>query len=164
MRFVETVTCKLLNNIVDFTGYIGISSELFGTLNENRPVFNHFLRDLLTHGSTQQIRAAQGIAGKRLRQLHYLLLVYNHTVGRLKDRFQTFVLILRHRIGNLFHSVLTVDEVVNHSGIQRTRSEQCNQSYHIFKHVRFEFGNQPAHTGRFKLEHTGGLTVQQHSE
>ena len=54
-------------------------------------LLRHLLGLFLTHGSTQQVRAAQRVAGKHLRDLHHLLLVQDDAVGFFKHRLQVGV-------------------------------------------------------------------------
>ncbi len=67
-------------------------------------------------------------------------------------------------IGDRFTAMLTVDEVIYHAGLQRTRAEQRHQCDHIFEAVGLKTLNQIFHAARFKLEYRGGFRALQHIE
>ena len=54
-------------------------------------VLQHLRHFLFTHGPTQQVRLAQGVARHILGNFHDLLLVDHDTVGLFQDRLQDFV-------------------------------------------------------------------------
>ena len=79
----------------------------------------HLLGLLLAHRAAQQVGAAERVAGQHLRDLHHLLLVQDHAVGRLQDRLQVGMQVVDRPAGR---AVLARDEVVDHAGLQRARA------------------------------------------
>lgn len=71
---------------------------------------------------------------------------------------------LNVRVREFFTTVLTVDKVIYHPGLQRTGTEQGHQRDHIFKAVRLQTLDQVFHTARFKLEDRRGFRALQHVE
>ena len=67
------------------------------------------------------------------------------------------MLIFRIGVGNHLTPVLTVDKVINHARLQRTRSEQRHQCDDIFKTVGLKTLDQVLHAARFELEYGSGL-------
>jgi hypothetical protein len=51
-------------------------------------LLGHLLGLLLAHRPPQQVGAAQRVAGQHLRDLHHLLLIEDHAVGRFEHRLQ----------------------------------------------------------------------------
>ena len=94
----------------------------------NRPVDKglslplHLLGLFLAHSPTQQISGSKTETGQLLCNLHYLLLIQDHSVGWLQDGFNTVVQI-DHRLAAVF----SIDEIINHSRLQRTRPKQRHQ-------------------------------------
>ena len=74
---VETVGSKLFH-LVENAGR-GIAFD--PPVDEDAAVFDHFFFDFLTHRLTQLVRAAQGIAGQFLGNLHNLFLIDHDAVG-----------------------------------------------------------------------------------
>ncbi len=109
--------------------------RFFRALFKAAALLGHFVRLLLTHRTAQHVRAAEGIAGQHLGDLHHLFLVQDDAVGRLQHRLQRLVLPLDVRVGDLFAPVLTVDEVIHHARLQRPRTEQGHQCDHVFEAV-----------------------------
>src|SRR5690606_16416756 len=66
--------------------------------------------------------------------------------------------------GELLATMLTIDKVINHARLQRTRSIQCYQRNNVFEHVWLELTDQPFHAFRFKLEYCGGLSLLEQVE
>ena len=162
MRFVETVTGELFHQIEDVARQVRVDAVVGTTFDEAAALLGHFLGLLLTHGTTQHVRLSQGVATHDLGDLHHLLLIQDDAVGGLEHRFQTSVLVIRVRVGQLGTAVLTVDEVVHHAGLQRARAEQRHQCDHVFQAVGLELLDQLLHATRFKLEDRGGLRLLQH--
>ncbi len=62
-----------------------------------------------------------------------------------------------HRVRDRFSAMFTVDKVIYHARLQRTRTEQGHQCDDVFKTVRLKSFDQLFHTTRFKLEYRSGL-------
>ena len=162
MGFVKSVPGEFLHQVKDLNRQFTINAVFSRAFFESASLLGHLFRLFLTHCTTQHVRAAEGIAGKHLGNLHHLFLIQNDAVGWLKHRLQAFVLPLNVRIGNLFAPVLTVDKVIYHPRLQRARTEQGHQCDHIFEAVRLQTLNQVFHAAGFKLEDRGGLRALQH--
>eukprot|EP00659_Diplonema_papillatum_P014932 gene14931-biopygen14991 len=155
--FVEAVTGELFHQVEDVTGQVGIDVVGGATFNEATALLGHFLGLFLTHGSTQHVRAAEGIAGHDLGNLHHLFLIQDDAVGRCQYRLETFVLVVGVRVSQLGTPVLTVDEVIHHARLQRARTEQGHQCDQVFQAVGLELFDQLFHAAGFKLEHGRGF-------
>ncbi len=94
VRFVETVAGELLHRIEDVVGELLFHALLLSrTFDKTLPLGDHLLDFLLTHGATQKVGFAEGVASDLLRHPHDLLLINRHAIGGLKDRFQVRMLI-----------------------------------------------------------------------
>ena len=164
MRFVKAITGEFLHQVKDFDRQLTVYTALPRPFFKGAALLSHLLRLFLTHRTTQHIRAAEGIAGKLLGNLHDLFLVQDDAISWLQYRFQAFVLPLHVRIRYLFATVLTVDKVIHHPRLQRPRTEQRHQRDHIFEAVGLQTLDQILHTARFKLENGGGFRTLQHIE
>ena len=162
--FVKSVPGEFLHQVKDLNRQFTINAVFSRAFFESASLLGHLFRLFLTHCTTQHVRAAEGIAGKHLGNLHHLFLIQDDAVGWLQYRLQAFVLPLNVRIGNLFASVLTVDKVIYHPRLQRARTEQGHQCDHIFEAVRLQTFNQIFHAAGFKLEDGGSLRALQHVE
>ena len=127
-------------------------------VDEDGALLRHLLGLLLAHGAAQQVGAAERVAGQHLRDLHDLLLVQDHAVGRLQDRLQVRVQVVDGAAGA---AVLAVDEVLHHARLQRARAEQRHQRDDVLEAVRLQPLDQVLHAARFELEHGGGLAALQ---
>ena len=145
VRFVKSITCEFLHKVEDFHRQFAVNAVILRALFKYRALLRHFFRFLFTHGTTQHVRAAKGIAGKHLGNLHYLFLVQDNAVGGLQNGFQAFMLPLNIRIGDRFTAMLTVDKVIHHARLQRPRTEQGHQCDHVFETVRLQAFDQVLH-------------------
>ena len=161
MGFVEAVTGEFLHQVEDVTGKVRIDIVARATFDETATLLGHFLGLFLTHGPTQHVRAAEGVAGHDLGDLHHLFLIQDDAVGRRQYRLEAFVLVIGVRVRQLGAAVLAVDEVVHHAGLQRPRTEQGHQCDQVFQAVGLELLDQLLHAAGFKLEHRRGLGLLQ---
>ncbi len=115
MRLVETVTGEFFHQVEDLHGQVRINALALGALFKDDPLLGHFFRLFLAHGPTQHVRTPQGVASQLLGDLHHLLLIQDDPVGRLENRLQPFVLVLRVRVGQWLATVFAVNEVVYHA-------------------------------------------------
>ncbi|MNB77967.1 hypothetical protein D3C75_246620 [compost metagenome] len=164
VRLVKPVSGKFLYQIEDFHRQFAINAVFLCPFFEGTALLGHLFRLFLTHCTAQHIRAAKGVTGEFLGDLHDLFLVQDDAIGRFQYRLQAFVLPLNIRIGDLFPPVLTVDKVVHHPRLQRARTEQGHQGDHIFEAVRLQTFNQIFHAAGFKLEYRRGFRALQHVE
>ena len=74
------------------------------------------------------------------------------------------MLVLGVGIGQRFAPVLTIDEVLDHAGLQRPGPEQGHQRDDVFETVGAQIFDQFLHAATLKLEHCGGVTTLQHAE
>ncbi len=82
-------------------------------------MFGHLFGFFLTHGTAQQVGAAQAVTTQDLRGLHHLLLVDHDAVGFGQHFFDQGVRVLhhftavftRHKTGNQIHWAWTVQGV-----------------------------------------------------
>ncbi|MNF44176.1 hypothetical protein D3C84_252820 [compost metagenome] len=155
--FVEAVTGEFFYQVENVTGKVGVDVVGRATFNETAALLGHFLGLFLTHGSTQHVRTAEGVAGHDLGNLHHLFLIQDDAVSRCQYRLEAFVLVVRVRIRQFGAAVLTVDEVVHHARLQRARTEQCHQCDQVFQAVGLELFDQLLHAPGFKLEHRRGF-------
>ena len=71
------------------------------------------------------------------------------------------MLILRIRVGNLLSTVLSIDEVFDHTRLEWARPEQGHQGNDVFKTVRAKTLDQLLHTSAFQLKYSRGLCALQ---
>ena len=164
VRFVKPVPGEFLHQVEDFHRQFAVNTVFLRAVFKDGALFGHLFRLFLTHRTTQHIRTAKSIARKHLGNLHDLFLIQDDAVGWFQYWFQAFVLPLHIRIGDLFTTMLTIDEVIYHAGLQRPRTEQGHQGYHIFEAVRLQTLNQVFHAAGFKLEDRRGFRALQHIE
>ena len=105
----------------------------------------------MTHGTTQQVRAAERVAADNLRRLHHLFLIHHNAVGRREDVFEQRVDVLefltlhtRDEVGDVVHRAGTVER---YEGDKFFKLGGVRRFQHFF------------HAGRFKLEHGGGVRI-----
>ncbi len=97
---------------------------------EDGTLLRHLLGLLLAHRAAQQVGAAERVAREHLRDLHDLLLVQDHAVGREQDGLQVRVQVVDAAADA---AVLAVDEVVDHARLQRARPEQRDERDDVFE-------------------------------
>ena len=81
VRFVECVACKLLHQTEYVFGQHRVDATSCRTINKLLANFRHFLRLLLAHGASQEIRLTEAEATKHLCNRHHLLLIEHDPVG-----------------------------------------------------------------------------------
>ena len=91
MRFIETITRELVDLIENLIGPLSLDALGFRSIHEDFALLFHFFLDFLTHGTTQQICATQGITRKFLSDLHDLLLVDHDAKGFLEDWLKCWI-------------------------------------------------------------------------
>ena len=55
--------------------------------------------------------------------------------------------------------MFTLDEVIDHPGLQRAGAEEGDQGDHVFQAVGFELFDQLFHAAGFQLEHSGSFSA-----
>src|SRR5450755_3999334 len=113
------------------------------------------MRVLLAHGTAQQVRAAQRVAGEYLRDLHHLLLVEDDAVCGCQHTLEIRVQIVDRRIAR---RVFPLDEVDHHARLQRPGAEQGDERYDVFKAIRLQAADEVLHAARFELKHRSRAT------
>ena len=147
MGFVEAVARERLHLIEDVIRARRLDTPLRRALQEYGALLRHLLRLLLAHRTPQQVGAAERIAGQDLRDLHDLLLIQDHAVGRLQRRFEPRMQVVGRRAG----AMLARDELVGH--LHRARAEQSNDSRQVVESVRLQALDEVAHAERLELEY-----------
>ena len=116
VRFVEAVAREFFEQVEDFVRLaLGDVVLLATTLHEGLALLLHLLDLLLAHRAAQQISTAERVTAEHLRGLHDLLLIDEHAIGLLGNRFKQ-----RVRINDLHLAVPARDEVGNE--VHRSRS------------------------------------------
>ena len=156
VRLVEAVLGELFHQVEDRRGELRVDVVLFRTGLELDALLGHLLGLLLAHGATQQVGAAEAVATHDLGDLHHLLLVHDHAVGRLQDRFQQ-----RVRIADFGAAMTTVDEVVDHAGVERAGTVQRGQCDQVLEHRRLQLSDVVLHAARLELEHRRGFATRE---
>ena len=152
MRLIEGIRSKIFPVAPYLLQDGRVVSILLATLDELglHGIYDFYL--FLTHGLTQGITLTTGEVGQLSRKKHHLLLVNGDSVGI----FQIF-LHTGDGIGNLFPSVLTVDELRNI--LHRPWTIEGIHGYQVFEHSRFEFTQIFLHAIRLKLESTNRTSL-----
>ena len=164
MGFIERIFCKADHLVVDLIGCSFGNSVANTTLDFYSSIFVIFSVDevftflfhnvalLLTHGTTNQVTSAIGVAGQISYDLHNLFLIHHTTVSHGKDRSQTLIDIVR---------VLGIFLIFNigGDGTHGTRSIQGNSRNHIFEAVRLQISHELSHSTAFQLEHAHGISA-----
>ena len=142
VRFVETVAREFFHQIEDHRGLRLTHAARHRAAHEYRTLLGHLLRFLFPHRASQQVGAAQRVAREDLRDLHDLLLVQDHAVGRGEHGLQVGVKIIDGRAGGI---VLAGDEIVDHARLQRSRPEQGDQRDDVAEAVRLQTPDEILH-------------------
>src|SRR6185295_13908665 len=108
---------------------------------------SHLLALLLAHRAPHEVGFAKCIAGKLLRELHYLLLVDDDAVRVVED-----LLHLRHEVAHCFLAVMTLDEFIHHTAIKWSGPVERVERRQIFKPLRLQLPADLLHARRLKLE------------
>ena len=161
MRLVESVAGELLHQIEDVRGLLLRHAALDRAVHEDGALLRHLLGLFLAHRATQQVGAAERVAGQHLRDLHDLLLVQDHAVGRLQNLLQARMQIVD---GPVDLAVLAVDEVIDHARLQRARAEQRDERHDVLEAVRLQAPHEVLHAARLELEDRGRAAGLQQRE
>src|ERR1044072_10050208 len=119
----------------------------------------HLLALLRAHRATHEVGFAKCIAGKLLRELHYLLLVDDDAVSVVQD-----LLHLRHEVTDGFLAVVTLDEFIDHAAVERPRTIKRIKRREIFKPLRFQLPADLLHARRLKLEDRFSPSLSEYSK
>jgi len=156
VRLVEAVLGELLHQVEDLRRRARVHAAFGGAGLELGAFLRHFLGLLLAHRATQQVGAAQRIAGQDLGDLHHLFLVHDHAIGRRQHRFQRGM-----RIAHRGDAVLAVAPFAVHPAAQRAGAEQRGQRDDVFEAVRLRPLQQFPHAARFELEHRHRIAARE---
>src|ERR1044072_2729471 len=107
----------------------------------------HLLALLRAHRATHEVGFAKCIAGKLLRELHYLLLVDDDAVSVVQD-----LLPLRHEISHRFLPMVALDEFIDHAAVEWSGTIKSIKRREIFKTLRLQLPADLLHARRLKLE------------
>ena len=152
MRFIETVTGKLLDQIKNLDRQYGIDALRGRALFKDAALLGHLLRLFLAHRSPQQICATEGVTRQHLSDLHDLFLIKDDSVGWLKNRLQPLMLVLCIGVCEGLATMLAVNKVFDHARLQGSRSKQRHQSNNVLKTIRAQIFDQLLHPATFQLE------------
>ena len=140
VRFVESVPRKFFNQVKNMPGDRCLDPSCRCAINEALPLLLHFFGLFFAHCTAQQISGTQAIAGKQLSNLHDLLLIQDYPVGWLQNLLKCLV-----DVKNRFTAMFSVNEIINHSGLQGSGPKQRYQRYEFFKMIRLEALDQFLH-------------------
>ena len=115
-------------------------------------VLGHFFGLFLTHRSPEQIGTTEGVAPNGLRNLHDLLLVDDHAVGRFESRLE-----VRMEEVNGLLPFFAQDEIVDHARTQWTGTIQREDRDDVLKAIWLKLFQELFHAVAFKLENRGGI-------
>src|ERR1044072_1211623 len=128
MAAIESVIGELGHQRENLFRLLLLDATFDRALDELLFVNGHLLALLLAHRATHEVGFAKCIAGKLLRELHYLLLVDDDAVGVVQDLFH-----LRHEIANGFLAVVALDEFVDHAAVEWSRTIKSIKGGEIFE-------------------------------
>ena len=74
------------------------------------------------------------------------------------------MLVLRIGVCQRLATMLAVDEIFNHPGLQRAGSEQSHERNYVLETIRAQIFNQFFHAATFELEHRCGVAALKHSK
>src|SRR5215216_2048138 len=114
---IESIVGKLGHEGEYLLGLLLLDTTFNRARDELLLMHRHLFTLLLAHRATHEVGFAKCIAGKLLRELHYLLLVHDDAVGIVED-----LLHLRHEITHGFFAVVALDEFIDHAAIEWSRT------------------------------------------
>ena len=158
MALVEAVLRELFQEVEDRIRLLRRDLVDLGTaLDEDLAFLRHFLGILLTHGAAEEIRLAEGVAGKRARGLLHLLLVDDDAVGLRAD-------LLEERVGvlDLLLAPLALHVVVDE--LHRARTVERDQGDDVGEVLDLEALGGRGHAAGLELEDTDRLAAVQKVE
>src|ERR1044072_5757068 len=133
MAAIESVIGELGHQREDLRRLLLLDAPLDRALDEPLFMNGHLLALLLAHRATHEVGFAKCIAGKLLRELHYLLLVDDDAVSVVQD-----LLHLRHEVTNGFLPMVTLDKFIDHAAIERPRTIKSIKRGEIFEALRLQ--------------------------
>ncbi len=155
VTLVEAVAREFLDKFEDRRRLPGINALFLGALDETRALAVHLLLLLLAHRTAQQIRLAERVTGKDLRDLHHLFLVDDDAVSLLQRSLERRMEIVRRR-----QALLALD--IGRDVLHRTGAIEGHERNDVLEAVRLHRAQCLAHAGRFKLEHADGRALAEH--
>ncbi len=114
VRFVESVSGKLRHQIKNLLNLLRRKSALRRSLHKALALLGHLLGILFAHRPPQQVGLSEGVAGKLVRRLHYLLLIDEDAQRLLQNLFQ-----LRQFVFDLPPPMLALDKIIDHAALNR---------------------------------------------
>src|ERR1051326_2939718 len=148
VRLVEAVARERLDVVEDLVGLLLVVAMCQRAGHELLALRDHQRQDLLPHRLAQQVRLAERVAGHALGDLHDLLLVDDDAVRLLED-----LLHHRHEVLRLRLSVLALDELVDHAGVERAGAVECVERGKVLEARRPRLAQHVDHAARLELEH-----------
>ena len=145
VRLVEAVAGELLHLVEELARTLLLHPALDGALDEDVALHRHLFGLLFAHGATQQVGAAETVAGDHLRDLHHLLLVAHDAVRFRKDRLEP-----RVQIFDALAAMLPCD--VGRNQLHWSRPIHCVQRNQVLETRRLRLHAHVAHSARFELE------------
>ena len=117
MAAVKSIVGKFCHQVKDLFGGLWLNATFDSSVDELFFVREHFLDLLLAHCPPHQIGIAEAISGQLLRKLHYLFLINKYAEGIAED-----ILHFRDDIFDRLDTFVSVDKIVDHPAVKRTRS------------------------------------------
>ena len=124
---------------------------LFYTLFEGSLLFLHFLGQLLAHGLAQDVGLPPPVPGQLDRDLQYLLLVDQNSVGVCEDRLEVGV-----EVGNGLEAVLAPGVLVDVA--HGAGPVESHRRHDVRELVRLHVAQDLAHAAALQLENAARLT------
>ena len=159
MRFVKRIGRKTLHLTENFNRrffvhpstdaafYLNLAFLIGQAMDKNLLFSLHHIRFLFAHSTANDIGTAERIACELTKNLHYLFLVDNASVGNVQYFLKTRMLEANHR-----RIVAAFD--ISGNRLHRAGTVKGNNRNKIFHVLRTQLHDHIAHASRFKLENT----------
>ncbi len=137
VALVEAVGREAFHLAEDGHGLLLGDAVVLRALHERGLLLGHLLVLLLAHRSAEHVGATERVAGEALSDLHHLLLVDGHAVGRCQHLVDQWV-----ELADRLSVVLAADEVLDHSGAEGSGSIQSHGGDDVLEAIGFELPEQ----------------------
>ena len=154
VRLVEAIARELLHQVEDLLDLLLWEVAFKRAFDKSLALLRHLLGLLLAHRAAEQVGVAQRVACEPVCDLHDLLLVDDDAVGFCQDFFQ-----LGQIVDDLLTSVLAVDEVIDHSALDRSGTIESVERAQILDSFRLIADQNVPHAAGFELEDAAGETL-----
>src|SRR5690606_38140292 len=144
---VKSVVCKLRHQFEDIRRLLLIDLSCDSARDELIAVLCHLLDLLLTHCATHQVGVAEAVTAELLRDLHDLFLIDEDAERRLQE-----FLHLWNHVLDLFDPAAAVNEIVDHSAVERAGTIKCIESRETLEILGPYTAVNSLHSRRFELK------------